>query len=415
MRPKIESLSMSKSPTHPIHPTNLDNALGLLQKPVVPTWLGMQEFSELVACIYRGTLEDPPWISVLTRLREVLQAHPVALVLRAAAPHQRAIIVIAREDNPGLAMDDFTLHDELDMDIFSRLAEDRVMAVDELCGEKTWLESDFYRTWVEPFNIRYMLGAQIRGEDGSLCRLRIGRPPDGLPFTDREKAICQALVPHFKQAMAIFSRMNALETEQHFYAEAVNRLFLGTILMDGDARVMRMNGIAEKIVAERDGLSFSSSGLMVEDRDAQHALRAAIAHGLAVVLGSQAFVSEDFAEAITVPRPSGRMPLLIRIHPLPQNEVEGDDRRAALALLVHNPEQKFQLAPKLLQRLFGLTPAESALAQRLVEGLSLDAAAARLGIRKNTARAQLSAIFAKTGVARQSSLVSLLLTSSEFL
>lgn len=225
MRPKIESLSMSKSPARPIHPTIPGDALGLPQKPVVPTWLGMKEFSELVACIYRGTLENPPWISVLTRLREVLQAHPVALVLRAAAPHQRAIIVIAREDNPGLAMDEFTLHDELDMDIFSRLPEDRVMAADELFGEKTWLESDFYRTWVEPFNIRYMLGAQIRGEDGSLCRLRIGRPPDALPFTDREKAICQALVPHFKQAMEIFSRMNAMEAEQHFYAEAVNRLF----------------------------------------------------------------------------------------------------------------------------------------------------------------------------------------------
>ena len=33
-------------------------------------------------------------------------------------------------------------------------------------------------------------------------------------------------------------------------------------------RAMRMNGIAEKIVAERDGLSFSSSGLVVEYRDA---------------------------------------------------------------------------------------------------------------------------------------------------
>ena len=405
---------MSKNSARLMHAAPSGRALELPHKSVVPNWLDMQEFSELVACIYRGTLEDPPWISVLTRLREVLQAHPVALVLRAAAPHQRAIIVIAREDNPGMAMDDFTLHDELDMDIFSRLAEDRVMAADELFGEKAWLDSDFYRTWVEPFNIRYMLGAQIRGEDGSLCRLRIGRPPDGLPFTDREKAICQALVPHFKQAMEVFSRMNAMEVEQHFYAEAVNRLFLGAILLDTDARVVRMDSIAEKIVAERDGLSFSSSGLVVEDRDAQQALQAAIAHGLAAALGNQPLINEDFAQAIPVPRPSGRMPLQIRLHPLPRNEMEGDERRTALALLVHNPEQKFQIEPKLMQRLFGLTPAESALAQRLVEGLTLDAAAARLGIRKNTARAQLSAIFGKTGVTRQSSLVSLLLTSSEF-
>ena len=108
------------------------------------------------------------------------------------------------------------------------------------------------------------------------------------------------------------------------------------------------------------------------------------------------------------------MPLVIRIHPLPQNEVESDDRHPVLALLVYDPEHKFQLEPQLMRRLFGLTPAEAALAQRLVEG-SLDDAAARLGIRKNTARAQLSVIFNKTGVTRQSSLVSLLLTNSEFL
>ena len=377
--------------------------------------LGQPAFSALVACIYRGTLEDPPWLSVLTQLKEVLQSHSVALVLRPAAPHKRALIVMAREGNSGLAMDDFTLEDRLDADIFSSLAEDCVSSADEMFGERTWLDSDFYRTWVQPFDIRYMLGAQIRGEDGSLCRLRICRPPTAAPFTDREKAICQALIPHFKQAMEIFSRMNCLEAEQHFYAEAVNRLLLGTILLDRDGRVIRMNGVAEKILAERDGLSFSSAGLDVATRDGQHAFQAAIAHGLAAVTGKQPFVDEDFAQAIAAPRPSGRMPLVIRIHPLPQNEVESDDRHPVLALLVYDPEHKFQLEPQLMRRLFGLTPAEAALAQRLVEGLSLDDAAARLGIRKNTARAQLSVIFSKTGVTRQSSLVSLLLTNSEFL
>ena len=132
-------------------------------------------------------------------------------------------------------------------------------------------------------------------------------------------------------------------------------------------------------------------------------------------MGKQPFVDEDFAQTIAVPRPSGRMPLVFRIHPLPQKEVESDDRHPVLALLVYDPEHKFQLKPQLMRRLFGLTPAEAALAQRLVEGLSLDDAAARLGIRKNTARAQLSVIFNKTGVTRQSSLVSLLLTNSEFL
>ena len=47
----------------------------------------------------------------------------------------------------------------------------------------------------------------------------------------------------------------------------------------------------------------------------------------------------------------------------------------------------------------------------ILKGANLDQAAAELGIARNTARAQLRSIFAKTGVSRQSMLVSLLLKS----
>jgi DNA-binding CsgD family transcriptional regulator len=64
-----------------------------------------------------------------------------------------------------------------------------------------------------------------------------------------------------------------------------------------------------------------------------------------------------------------------------------------------------------VRRLFDLTPAEASLALALADGLTLDQAAERLKIRKNTARAHLRAIFAKIGVTRQTTLVRLLLSS----
>ena len=51
------------------------------------------------------------------------------------------------------------------------------------------------------------------------------------------------------------------------------------------------------------------------------------------------------------------------------------------------------------------------MAKLLAEGANLDQASAELGIARNTARAQLRSIFAKTGVSRQSMLVSLMLKS----
>lgn len=63
------------------------------------------------------------------------------------------------------------------------------------------------------------------------------------------------------------------------------------------------------------------------------------------------------------------------------------------------------------RQVFGFTPSEAALAMELANGLSLEDAAQSLGIRRNTARAHLRAIFSKTGVRRQTELVRLILNS----
>jgi DNA-binding CsgD family transcriptional regulator len=82
-----------------------------------------------------------------------------------------------------------------------------------------------------------------------------------------------------------------------------------------------------------------------------------------------------------------------------------------VAVFIRDPESRSQASREMIQRLFGLTQAESSLALLLADGLSLDEAADQLGVRKNTARAQLRAIFSKTGVTRQTALVRLLLAS----
>jgi DNA-binding CsgD family transcriptional regulator len=80
-------------------------------------------------------------------------------------------------------------------------------------------------------------------------------------------------------------------------------------------------------------------------------------------------------------------------------------------VFIRDPEQKSVASRDVIQQLFELTPAEASLALLLADGMTLDEAADQLDIRKNTARAHLRSIFAKTGVTRQTSLVRLLLGS----
>ena len=65
----------------------------------------------------------------------------------------------------------------------------------------------------------------------------------------------------------------------------------------------------------------------------------------------------------------------------------------------------------MITRLFGLTPTEASLAMLLANGLTLDEASDELGVSRNTARTHLRAVFSKTGVSRQTGLVSLILRS----
>ncbi|MCO5093226.1 LuxR C-terminal-related transcriptional regulator [Bosea sp. (in: a-proteobacteria)] len=71
------------------------------------------------------------------------------------------------------------------------------------------------------------------------------------------------------------------------------------------------------------------------------------------------------------------------------------------------------LGLEILQALYDLAPSEATLLSALLDGLSVEAAAAASGISVNTARSYLKSIFAKTNVRRQTKLMRLLGTSFE--
>jgi DNA-binding CsgD family transcriptional regulator len=96
------------------------------------------------------------------------------------------------------------------------------------------------------------------------------------------------------------------------------------------------------------------------------------------------------------------LPALARVRLLPQPQL----RRNRIEMLAHHTV--------ILRDKFGLTPAESRLALRLVSGESLQTAASALDITYETARTVLKNIFAKTGTDRQTQLVGVILSATVF-
>jgi len=113
---------------------------------------------------------------------------------------------------------------------------------------------------------------------------------------------------------------------------------------------------------------------------------------------------EDFA---VIRRPD-RRPLLVKAVPLAAAGGNGPASEAGWVVRISDPEHRRKPDPAVLQKLFGLTPAEAASVSELLPPRSEDEAARRRGIAKATFRAQLHIAYAKLGINGRDELVHLL-------
>ena len=368
--------------------------------------VSLADFDRLLAAIYQGATESPPWQTGLQMLREQLDAAHVTLVLRPPSPDNTGVMIntgsVTAQGIESYETRFFAL------DPFVRLPEGVVVTAEEVIG-KEWLHSAVYQEYLKPLGVRHLLGADIYTKEGIECRLRITRGHEAAPFSALDKTLCRALLPHLKRSIQLHAQLDFLECERALFAGAVNRLLLGMVSFDQNGNLLETNPEARRILAEKDGIWLTGNSLCVdnaqESRDLQRLLRNA-------QTGAHQSSGPGMVEAIPVTRPSGRAKLGVLIKAVPLGQFSESKQRPAVVVFLRDPESNAnQPSQELVRRLFGLTRMEAQLALLLAEGLTLDEAAEKMNVRRNTARTHLRSIFCKTGVTRQTMLVRLLLNS----
>jgi DNA-binding CsgD family transcriptional regulator/PAS domain-containing protein len=375
--------------------------------PSRPAPLSQDQFSELVGQIYEGPLEDVPWASAMRMMRQYLDANWVTLILRPASVSQQAILVRASEYGEDLYGAAYNQFQAFSLDPFVGLPPDKVLSIGEMIDTRKWISGEFYKQFIEPNHIRYIIGADIRVEGGAECRLRITRPADAVDFSADDKAFCQQLLPHLKRSVKLRLRVEGIESERRLYAVAMDRMQIGTVVLNEQGLIVRSNSVAESILNEKDGIEVIKGRLRaeyaLEDRELQRLIKSGLSNG--------SRTDPAITEAISLTRPSGQPKLGVLVRSIPCNELSEGNDWPQVAVFIRDPKHQPAPSHELVRRLFGFTSAEVALALLLTNGLTLDEAAVELNIRKNTARAHLRSIFSKTGVTRQTMLVRLLLNS----
>ena len=363
--------------------------------------VAVDEFSLLIGQLYDASLDAQQWQPVLMRIRDLFRANYATLILRPPSAEDLGLLIVASETAVEYYFPDYLASP------FTGKPCDEVVTVEDILSVSEWRHHAYYQTWCEPHQVFHVLAVDIRTPDHAVFPFRITRAEAGAPFTPEDRERLKQLLPHLRRALFFSTQLDRSESLRALYVQALGLLAVATITLDKTGRILQMNSAAEQLLKASDGLKLGGGHLEAHYPADNRILQAAIRKSVTRLDP----VKPKSNETLSVTRPSGKVALGLVLQSVPVQDWAGGNDQPAALLFVRDAESRTQAPNSVIQQLFNLTPAETALAVELANGSSLEEAAETLGIRRNTARAHLRAIFSKTGVRRQTELVRIVLNS----
>jgi DNA-binding CsgD family transcriptional regulator len=359
-------------------------------------------FNLAIHAVYQSVQEADPWRSCLSLMAKYFRVANATLVVRTSPASAPGYLVCV----PGgdLAMEQAYRSKWCRFDPFIDAPPECVMLGSNLMTDAQWQDSAFCRDYLRPAlpaGAGHVMGVNMATQSGTTALLRLHRGQHAPPFGIEDKQRLAMLVPHMKQAMMLTAHLNGNALQMKIYEEGLERLNIGVIVLDDTGQLVRANPTARQLLDSADGLRLAGRYLAAHTVDETRALQRLLA-------GAREHPKR--VTAMCLSRPSGRRKLTAVVRGFPLAEgADGGHARPMVAIFLRDPDMAAEPAHDIARQLFDFTPAEAQLAIELLNGLSLDEAAGKLGILRNTGRAHLRAIFSKTGVTRQSELVRVLL------
>ena len=353
---------------------------------------GDPRFSALLERLYGGLDTDPPWEAFLQALGEWLDCAFATLIITAPGRAQPGTFVTPGADRAlSLSYVERFFAD----DPFRGLPEGRVTSFREFMAGHDPAQFAAYRAYLREVGGEQVLGVDLRFPGQFEARFRATRPEDRPDFTAEDRQRFQQLVPHLRIAVGLFERLQFAGAQHAVFRKATEGLGLALLVLDRQRRPVSANALAERILAEGEGLRLAAGEVRFDSTLLRARLDDLVKRG----------AGPGGVLRFRIPRAAhGDLVATARAIELPAIH----SGTGALALFLARPGEEIERDPQAIRDLLGVTPAEARLCMALAQGESLVGAARRLGIAHNTAKAQLRSIFAKTQVHRQAQLVNLL-------
>lgn len=275
----------------------------------------------------------------------------------------------------------------------------RIVATHQICSDRELLATEYYNDFLrQQKDWFHVVGGCVASQDGFLSILNFIRGRSADHFNDREIQILESLMPHLQRAV----RLHQVFAQNATMTECLDRVPIAAMLVNERGCVRYGNRAAQAILQRNDGLAVDRQGCLTS---ANRDLRPMIAAACRTAAGC----GSSAGGSILIERKNGGLPYTVSLSPSRQTNPFSVARHSGAVVFIVDPESRRESIAEFLRRLYGLTPAEAALASLLAEGKDLNVACDELGIRRTTARTHLRHVTAKLGVRRQAELVSTIL------
>jgi DNA-binding CsgD family transcriptional regulator len=257
-----------------------------------------------------------------------------------------------------------------------------------LRDRRAFEQTDVFNLVLEPYDIPNHVMTAIPQTDGAYGAIVVQRSRCRGPAGRQEEDLMRMLGPHVARA----HRMQRLLGEQRSRAslaeDVLERLPHPIAVLGSDRKVLRMSLALREILTPHRGLCYWQGKLRAkkaqDDANFERACALAMAHGSLACTGS----------TLTIAEPPPSSGLVLSVYPIPPDSGSAGD--AKCLVIVRDPQRIADSLVLRLMQAYELTRAEARLAEVLIGGVSLQAAADRLEVTVNTCKTQLQAVYRKT-------------------
>jgi DNA-binding CsgD family transcriptional regulator/PAS domain-containing protein len=284
---------------------------------------------------------------------------------------------------------------------------DKRIYYDAMYGKDAELDRNPHYAWAEQAHgLRYFAYGQTNPVDPVGAVLVLHRSRGRGHITPDEVTRFGVLLQHFERAVHVEHQMGKVLASNIAAVDLLDRNPTGIVVLDGLGRVVLANRSARVMAEQNDSFALGDGRIAALRPQDDAALQRLIGAAMRTATGD----GLSSGGALKLPRRSGKRDYAAIVAPLSRRESILSDLQPAVSVLISDPEAAATHSAAMLRQVYGITPAEQRLVERLMAGDTPENAARALGVAIPTVRTQLASVFRKTETRRQPELMRLLVS-----